>query len=152
MRDINYSMSNRMPPKDMLCFALYSAGLAMQTAYKPLLDPLGLTYPQYLVLCALCSQDGQSVGQIGAALNLESNTLTPLLKRLELAGWINRARALADERQVRITLTPAGRDLMARATDVPNCFLDKAALDLPQAADLRAALSRLTTALRRNKA
>lgn len=136
----------------MLCFALYSAAHAMQAAYKPLLDPLGLTYPQYLALSSLWAQDDQSVGQIGATLSLESNTLTPLLKRLELAGWINRTRALGDERQVRITLTPAGRDLMTRATHIPNCFLDKAALDLPQAADLRAALSQLTTALRRNKA
>ncbi len=144
-------MTNRLPPKDMLCFALYSAAHAMQAAYKPLLDPLGLTYPQYLALSSLWTQDDQTVGQIGAALNLESNTLTPLLKRLELAGWINRARALGDERQVRITLTPAGRDLMARAADVPNCFLDKAALDLPQAAELRAALSQLSTALRRNR-
>lgn len=143
-------MSNRLPPKDMLCFALYSASLAMQAAYKPLLDPLGLTYSQYLVLSALWVQDNQSVGQIGAALNLESNTLTPLLKRLEQAGWILRLRDTKDERQVRITLTTAGRDLAQRAADVPRCFLDKTALNLPDADALRNMLLDLARALRPN--
>ncbi len=143
-------MTNRLPPNKMLCFALYSASLAMQAAYKPLLDPLGLTYSQYLVLSALWVQDDQSVGQIGAALNLESNTLTPLLKRLEQAGWILRQRDTEDERQVRITLTTAGHDLAQRATDVPRCFLDKTALNLPDADALRNMLLDLTRALRPN--
>lgn len=81
-----------LPPSHMLCFALYSAAHAMQAAYKPLLEPLGLTYPQYLALSALWAEDGQTVGQIGAALHLDSNTLTPLLKRLEQAGLLIRGR------------------------------------------------------------
>ncbi len=147
-------MTHSVPPNEMLCFALYSAAHAMQSAYKPLLDPLGLTYPQYLALSALWAQNdqilGQSVGQIGAALNLESNTLTPLLKRLEQAGWISRQRAQGDERQVRITLTAAGRDLALRAGDIPHCFLNKTTLDVPNGAALRAALQQLAAALRSN--
>lgn len=132
----------------MLCFALYSAAHAMQAAYKPLLDPLGLTYPQYLALSALWAEDGQTVGQIGAALMLDSNTLTPLLKRLEQAGWITRRRDSADERQVRLTLTDAGRALGQRAAEVPACFLDSTGLTLDQATVLRADLTALRDRLR----
>jgi MarR family transcriptional regulator, organic hydroperoxide resistance regulator len=132
----------------MLCFALYSAAHAMQAAYKPLLDPLGLTYPQYLALSALWAEDGQTVGQIGAALMLDSNTLTPLLKRLEQAGWITRRRDSADERQVRLTLTEAGKALGQRAADVPSCFLDSTCLTLDQATQLRDDLTALRDRLR----
>lgn len=120
----------------------------MQAAYKPLLEPLGLTYPQYLALSALWAEDGQTVGQIGAALMLDSNTLTPLLKRLEQAGWITRRRDSADERQVRLTLTDEGRALGARAAEVPLCFLDRTGLTVEEAAGMRDDLTALRDRLR----
>ena len=126
-----------LAPTDMLCFALHSAAHAMHAAYAPLLEPLGLTYPQYLVLSALAAQDGQSVGEIGAQLRLESNTLTPLLKRMESQGWVLRKRAEDDERQVRIRLTDQGRSLAEQAAGVPRAFAERTGLDLPEIVDLR---------------
>lgn len=126
-----------LAPTDMLCFALHSAAHAMHAAYAPLLEPLGLTYPQYLVLSALAAQDGQSVGEIGAQLRLESNTLTPLLKRMESQGWVQRKRAEDDERQVRIRLTDQGRSLAEQAAGVPRAFAERTGLDLPEIVDLR---------------
>jgi DNA-binding MarR family transcriptional regulator len=96
---------------DQLCFATYSAAHAFTRAYKPLLDPLGLTYPQYLVLLVLWAGDNVTVKEIGRELFLDSGTLTPLLKRLQTAGMVERIRDPEDERQVRITLTRKGRDL-----------------------------------------
>lgn len=105
------------PPRleDQLCYSIYSAGMAIQRAYKPLLDGLGLTYPQYLVLNVLWREDRQSVGRLGEQLGLESSTLTPLLKRLEAAGIVQRARNPANERQVIVALTDAGRALESKA-------------------------------------
>ncbi|HEV7309610.1 MarR family transcriptional regulator [Ensifer sp.] len=97
---------------NFLCFAIYSANLAFGRAYKPLLDKLGLTYTQYVTLVALSEEDGQTVGMLGEKLFLESNTLTPILKKLEADGYLKRRRDPADERQVRLTLTPAGRSLV----------------------------------------
>jgi len=99
---------------EFLCFAIYSANLAVSRAYKPLLDELGLTYPQYLVLAALYDEDGQTVGGLGDKLFLDSSTLTPLLKRMERAGFLTRKRDLQDERQVRIRLTQRGRSARER--------------------------------------
>ena len=98
---------------DQLCFVTYSAAHAFNRVYKPLLDPLGLTYPQYLVLLVLWEGDNIAVKEIGQRLFLDSGTLTPLLKRLQAAGIVERTRDLEDERQVRITLTQKGRDLQA---------------------------------------
>lgn len=107
---------NRPPPlEDQLCYAIYSAGMAIQRAYKPLLDSLGLTYPQYLVLNVLWGEDRQTVGALGDRLGLESSTLTPLLKRLEAAGLVHRARNPDNERQVIVALTDAGRGLENKA-------------------------------------
>ena len=97
----------------MLCFSVYSAGLAFNRAYKPLLDRLGLTYPQYLLILALRHEDGQTVGALGDRLFLESNTLTPMIKRLEAAGFVTRRRDSADERVVRVSLTDRGRTAAA---------------------------------------
>jgi len=115
-----------------LCFALYSASLAMTKLYKPLLEPLGLTYPQYLVMLVLWESDGQPVSAIGERLTLDSGTLTPLLKRMEGMGLLQRLRDAADERRVLIQLTPAGRALKAKAESVPkeilcasNCQIDE---------------------------
>src|SRR6476646_3938439 len=106
-----------------LCFALYSTSLAMTKLYKPLLDELGLTYPQYLAMLALWEEDGLSVSQLGERLRLDSGTLTPLLKRLEALGFLARIRSVEDERRVHVTLTAAGRRLRARAEKIPACIL-----------------------------
>jgi len=100
---------------DFLCFAIYSANLAVNRLNKPVLDELGLTYLQYLVLVALYEQDGQTVGGLGDKLFLDSSTLTPLLKRLETMGHVTRQRDPEDERQVRVRLTPQGRRVRERA-------------------------------------
>src|SRR5262245_29307261 len=99
---------------NFLCFAVYSANLAFGRAYKPILDPLGLTYTQYIALVALSDEDEQTVGVLGEKLFLESNTLTPILKKLESMGYIHRQRDPADERQVRVSLTTAGRRLLEK--------------------------------------
>ncbi len=96
---------------DFLCFAVYSANLAFGRAYRPILDKLGLTYTQYVTLVALSEEDGQRVSDLGDKLFLESNTLTPILKKLEQLGLVDRRRDPADERQVRVNVTPAGRKL-----------------------------------------
>jgi MarR family transcriptional regulator, organic hydroperoxide resistance regulator len=119
------------------CFAVYSAGHALNRAYKPLLDELGVTYPQYLVLLTLWAADGQSVGEIGERLMLESSTLTPLLKRLEAAGLIRRTRNPEDERQVQIRLTPRGRRLREKAQKVPKSILRATQCDAEALARLR---------------
>ena len=119
------------------CFAVYSAGHALNRAYKPLLDALGVTYPQYLVLLTLWAGDGQSVGEIGERLMLESSTLTPLLKRLETAGLIKRARNPADERQVQVRLTPRGRRLREKAQKVPKSILKATQCDAARLTELR---------------
>lgn len=100
---------------DYLCFAVYSANLAFGKAYRPILDELGLTYTQYITLICLYEQDGQTVSELGSKLFLESNTLTPILKKLEAMGYLLRERSAADERQVVVTLTDAGRQLREQA-------------------------------------
>jgi len=122
---------------EQFCFAIYSAGHALNRAYKPLLDRLGVTYPQYLVLLTLWEEDGQSVGSIGSRLMLESSTLTPLLKRLEGAGIIRRARNPEDERQVTIHLTPKGRRLREKARTVPRSMLAATQCDAAKLSRLR---------------
>ena len=108
---------------NQLCFALYSTSLAMTKFFKPLLEALGLTYPQYLVMLVLWEQDNVSVSALGERLFLDSGTLTPLLKRIEAAGLLVRTRATDDERRVQIALTPAGRELKAQAGVVPSCLV-----------------------------
>lgn len=103
---------------DFLCFAIYSANLAFGKAYKPILDELGLTYTQYITVIALWEQDHQSVGSLGEKLFLESNTLTPILKKLEVMGYVVRQRDSADERQVLVSLTDAGRRLREKGLDM----------------------------------
>lgn len=103
---------------DFLCFAVYSANLAFGKAYKPILDKLGLTYTQYIAIIALWEEDDQTVSGLGEKLFLESNTLTPILKKLEAMGYVNRARDAADERQVRVGLTAEGRALRESALNM----------------------------------
>jgi len=108
---------------DFLCFAVYSTGHAFNRVYKKLLAPLGLTYPQYIVMVALWEKDGVTVGEIGERLLLESSTLTPLLKRLDAAGLVRRERDTGDERQVRIRLTERGSALKTKASGISNELL-----------------------------
>jgi DNA-binding MarR family transcriptional regulator len=115
--------NNPVPLDDQLCYAIYSAGMAIQRVYKPLLDDLGLTYPQYLVLNVLWREDELTVGNIAERLALESSTLTPLLKRLETAGLVRRTRNPANERQVVVSLTDAGRELRSRAGCLADALL-----------------------------
>jgi DNA-binding MarR family transcriptional regulator len=129
---------------NQLCFALYSASLAMTKVYKPLLEAIGLTYPQYLVMLVLWEQDGLPVSGIGERLSLDSGTLTPLLKRLETAGLLSRRRSAADERRVLVSLTRAGRLLKTRAAAIPGCILQASQCALPELS----ALTRQVQALR----
>ncbi len=137
-----------------LCFALYSAQLAMGKIYRKHLAGLGLTYPQYLVMLVLWEADGATVTALGERLYLDSATLTPLLKRLQTMGLLRRDRAADDQRQVRVTLTPAGRDLRLRAGDVPKgvlcatgCSPDHARVLKAELEELRAHLLAASAAL-----
>lgn len=121
---------------NQLCFALYSASLAMTKLYKPLLEELGITYPQYLVMLVLWEGDGLTVGELGQRLFLDSGTLTPLLKRLEAAGLVSRIRAVDDERRVHLNLTTAGRKLKAKAAKIPGCVLAATQCSLPDVVQL----------------
>lgn len=132
---------------DLLCFATYSANAAFHRAYRPVLDRLGLTYPQYLVLIALWEQDGLTVGEIGDRLFLESNTLTPLLKRLELAGLVTRRRDARDERKVVIALTERGALLKEDACQVTDSIGDRWPLSFAESAELKRMLVLLREAL-----
>ena len=111
---------------EFLCFAVYSANLAFGRAYRPILEKLGLTYTQHVALVALWEQDDQTVGELGEKMFLESNTLTPILKKLEQSGFIERRRDPADERQVRIRLTPKGSEL--RSHEIGNELFDATGL------------------------
>lgn len=122
--------------EDQLCYALYSASMAVQRLYKPLLDTLGLTYPQYLVMNVLWREDAQTVGAIAQQLALESSTLTPLLKRLEAAGLVKRSRNPDNERQVVIALTPQGAQLRAAATCLGSALLDASGNDAGELGEL----------------
>lgn len=115
-----------------LCFALYSASLAMTKLYKPLLEEMGLTYPQYLAMLVLWENDGVTVSELGERLYLDSGTLTPLLKRLEAADLVTRLRDVQDERRVLIRLTPAGRKLKTRAARLPGCVLQATQCDISE--------------------
>ncbi|HEY0930745.1 MAG TPA: MarR family transcriptional regulator [Gemmatimonas sp.] len=117
-----------LPLDQQLCYAIYSAGMAIQRAYKPLLDELGITYPQYLVLNVLWRDDALTVGAIAEKLALESSTLTPLLKRLESAGLVQRTRNPENERQVVVSLTQAGRDMQQRSACLGETLLATAGM------------------------
>ena len=133
---------------NQLCFAVYAAAHAFNATYKPLLEPLGLTYPQYLVMLVLWQEDGVTVSGLGSRLGLDSGTLTPLLKRLEAAALVSRLRDAEDERQVRITLTAAGRALKQKARGIPQQLLRASGLRLGDVVTLRARLESLAANLR----
>jgi MarR family transcriptional regulator, organic hydroperoxide resistance regulator len=132
---------------NQLCFALYSASLAMTKLYQPLLAQLGLTYPQYLVMLVLWEQDEQAVSAIGQRLGLDSGTLTPLLKRLEQQGLLQRSRDAQDERRVRVSLSASGRALKVQALDIPGCILQASQCSLQEVQALTAQVQDLRSTL-----
>ena len=149
-------MKNRRPPPstnvplelgEFLCFAIYSASHAFNRVYQPLLGELSLTYPQFITMVLLWAQDGQTVGELGQKLFLQSNTLTPMLKRLETLGYIRRNRDSADERQVRISLTDAGQKLHLKASGIVRCVRDATGLQDKQVKPLIEEIDALRKAL-----
>lgn len=121
---------------EQLCFSLYGASMAIGRAYKPLLDALEITYPQYLVLGALWEADGQTIGAIAERLGLDSSNVTPLVKRMEVANLVSRQRNPADERQVVVSLTEAGRGMQARSTCLGRTLFTAAGLPVEQLVQL----------------
>ncbi|WP_214476938.1 MarR family winged helix-turn-helix transcriptional regulator [Mesorhizobium sp. dw_380] len=139
----------RVPRLDQqLCFALYSASGLMTKAYRPLLEPLGLTYPQYLVMLALWERAPSTVGELGAALGLDSATLTPLIKRMEAGGLVTRRRDAADERRVLVEPTAKGRALRAHAQDVSSALACSVPLEPGEVKALHATLTSLVATMR----
>lgn len=132
---------------NQLCFALYSASLAMTKLYKPVLAPLGLTYPQYLTLLALWERDGQGVSELGERLYLDSGTLTPLLKRMEVGGWLLRHRSTEDERRVIVRLTAQGQALRNTARGMRQTLAGRTGLDQPEIAKFTERLQTLRARL-----
>jgi MarR family transcriptional regulator, organic hydroperoxide resistance regulator len=130
-----------------LCFALYAASRSVTGLYRPLLEPLGLTYPQYLVMLVLWEQDGLTVRELGQRLQLDSGTLTPLLKRMQTAGLVNRQRRVEDEREVDIRLTEAGLALREPASEIPGCMAQCLNVSMDQMQHLRDQLKQLTRQL-----
>jgi DNA-binding MarR family transcriptional regulator len=128
---------------NQLCYALYAAAHRMTKSYRPLLERMGLTYPQYLVLLVLWETDGVTVSEIGRRLRLDSGTLTPVLKRLEGADFVSRSRRRSDEREVEIALTPRGRALRAEAVGVRKSVMCQLNLSEPEVQALRADLNAL---------
>lgn len=129
-----------------VCFALAVANRAVLSVYRPLLEPMGLTHPQYLVMLALWERSPRSIKDVGAALQLDSPTLSPLLKRLEASGLLSRTRSAADERVVEVRLTSEGAALRAQAEKIPPAVVERLGVELSELQDLHAALARINTA------
>jgi DNA-binding MarR family transcriptional regulator len=131
-----------------VCFALVVASRSVLAVYRPLLEPLGLTHPQYLVMLALWARSPLSVGEIGALLQLDSPTLSPLLKRLEGAGLITRTRNAEDERQVNVELTPKGTELRNEAVKIPPAIVAQLGMEISELEALHGALTKVIAAAR----
>jgi MarR family transcriptional regulator, organic hydroperoxide resistance regulator len=142
-------MPARMPvPLDnQICFSLYAASMAITRLYKPMLDAMGITYPQYLVLNALNEEDGSTIGAIADRLALESSTVTPPVKRLELAGLVRRQRSKRDERQVHVWLTDAGRRLVGESKCLGDTLVERSAMTMEQIEALNRQVRALTEVL-----
>lgn len=136
-----------LAPEQQLCFAVYAAGQAFSRLYRPLLEPLGLTYPQYLVMLILWDGKPVTVTGIGRRLGLDTGTLTPLLKRLEASDLVVRTRSAEDERRVVVTLTEKGRQLKAEAKAIPEAVACASGRDLPDVMRLRDDINALSKAL-----
>lgn len=141
-------MTDHLRLDDQLCFALYAASRAMTAAYAPVLEKLALTYPQYLAMLTLWEDDGLRVSRIGERLHLDSATLTPLLKRLEVRDLIERRRSAADERVVEVFLTTAGKRMKRQAAEIPRCMLEKFDMSIAELVQLRVRVKELTEKLR----
>ena len=144
----DFTADNLLKLDNQLCFAVYSTSLAMTRIYKPLLEKLELTYPQYLVMLALWEHDGVMVSELGTQLSLDSGTLTPLLKRLESIGHVSRLRDVTDERRVRVTLTPSGRALKSQAIELPACMLAASQCSIEELSTLTRQLQQLRNRLK----
>lgn len=144
-------MTERQILKTQICFALHSTSRSFTAAYRPMLEAVGLTYPQYLVLLLLWEQDGASVHELGEALQLDSGTLSPLLKRMESAGLIRRRRAVDDERRVTVELTDDGAALRERAVSVPHDLAEKAGISAEEVEQLCRILGKLNNSLRQTR-
>ena len=140
-------LQHPVPLNKQLCFSLYGASMAMGRAYKPMLDRLGITYPQYLVLHSLWEEDGRTIGGIAERLSLEPSTITPLVKRLAGAGLVDRGRDPRDERHVRVLLTDRGRDLQADSRCLAEDILAKTGLTVEQMTALNEQIQALRHAL-----
>lgn len=140
-------MSHDLTLEDHLCFSLYATSMAINRIYKPLLDKLGITYPQYLVLSTLWEGDGRTVGAIAERLSLESSTITPLVKRLEAASLVTRARPADDERRVIVSLTERGRAMKQESRCLGEALFTKAAMTPEQLIALNREVLRLKAAL-----
>ena len=140
-------MSAPFPLDQQLCFSLYSASMAISRAYKPMLDALGLTYPQYLVLHALWELDGRTIGEIAERLGLESSTITPLVKRLESAEFLTRTRNPADERQVQVRLAKKGRDIREQCGCLGEALLARSGMSIEQLGKLNRKVQALRDAV-----
>ncbi len=144
-------MTAPWPLDEQLCFAVYAANMAIQRSYKPLLDQLGLTYPQYLALHVLWEEDGRTIGTIAQRLSLESSTVTPLVKRLEAAGLLMRERDPQDERQVRVRLTPTGHDMRDRCGCLGEELIARSGMEVDDLKALKAEVHALRQALERRE-
>lgn len=136
-----------LPLDDQLCFALYATSMEVQRVYKPMLDALGLTYPQYLVLHALWEQDGRSVGAVAERLGLESSTVTPLVKRLESAGFVTRTRDARDERRVEVRLTERGRNVRGECGCLGEELVARSGMTMAELGELNRLVRRLRDAM-----
>lgn len=144
---MNGSLTHPLSLDNQLCFSLYGASIAMGRVYKPMLDKLGITYPQYLVLHVLWEADKRTIGAIAERLSLESSTITPLVKRLAAAGLVSRERDPADERNVRVSLTDAGRTLKADSECLAEEVFARTGLTTDQLATLTDQVQTLRRAL-----
>ncbi|MDN4638896.1 MarR family transcriptional regulator [Agreia sp. PsM10] len=136
--------------ENQVCFALAVASRSVIALYRPVLEPLGLTHPQYLVMLALWQQDPRSVKDLGAALQLDPATLSPLLKRLEASGLIDRRRSATDERRLDVTLTPEGRKLRSRAESIPQTMIEQLGMPVSELQAMQASLTAIIAAATRS--
>lgn len=147
-RDHDSDLRDPLALERQVCFALVVASRSVLAIYRPLLEPLGLTHPQYLVMLALWDQSSLSVREIGDLLGLDSPTLSPLLKRLADAGLVTRTRSRDDERRLTIELTPRGRDLRSEALNIPPAVVARLGIELSELESLHAALTKVIAAAR----
>lgn len=143
-------MDDAVDLDELLCFAMYNASRALTARYRELLAPLGLTYPQYLVLMALWNESPLTIGELGHRLYLDSGTLSPLLKRLQSLGMIDRARSAEDERVVLVSLTTAGRNVRQQLAGVPEMMCETTGLSREDLADLRDRIDAVASHVRAN--